>query len=1322
MSEKTAAVLNIGKALLAIPFSALAAVGCAVAGMSGDYSLAIFFAGLSALPAAGLAAYDPVRTQVEKLISLMSQKSEQLEVPIPHWWTGDTRSWQNVCAEIEGHLPAILERAAQLMRQDQRVKTAEVVQQIFIDALVAQHLTWVPVREDRRRLAEVLALPIWQKINQVLSPVIMQIQQEEAFKDIRTTALSTKEAADLLREILDTVKPRVLGEEAIAILRQQYCDALYINWKMLDFRGIMHVETNRPMGLPLTEVFVCPDVLVGVPEYETVERDEEHKSDSGKRRKSERDWEEEERTLDQDQRLMKEKSVALQREGLSVVLGKDRRLVFLGDPGAGKSTLLRYLLLLLAHEQDQFIQDFPQLADAVSMIPLYIPLAQYAGVWDFKAPGERSLADFLPKYLRQNYPQVSITFVQRQLEHGLVFLLLDGLDEIPDAWLRHEVVEQIKAFTHAYSGNYFMVTSRLVGYKEAPLPPDYQPYTLAPFSEEQIKQFAQKWCPAYEWWVKGIEDKQHLREAETKEAERLFQATQDNPGVKRLAVNPLLLTILALIQRQGVELPNHRIKLFDLCVTTLIDTWIKAKKQHLDFDEFEMFETLRSLAFWMHERSAIGVIKEEDLVERIVRQLLQQGIKEYEAKKVAHQFLSTVRGKTGILIARGEQRYGFLHQTFEEYFAARELVVRERLDNGEKRDDFIRRNLHNPRWREVILLAVGTIGILDKNRSKATEVVQEVILKADSPFEEWLHRDLLFAGLCLADDIRLNPVCEDAIIERIVYLYLTSPYNSLRQAFSDILRAWGGTRAGRKVTELVLSLFGKLEAIADENILTAASSFEEKLIKYHQDFIQEYQGEWVKLARLQMMMVLWKHQTQRVESIADYACTLLSESSLWQVEQVVVDALGQLGIREPTVLDTLLEAASESPRWQVRQAAINALGQLGVKEPVVLDSLLKALSDPDSDVRQAAISALGQLGVKEPVVLDSLLKAVSESPRWQVRQAAINALGQLGVKEPVVLDSLLKALSDPDSDVRQAAARVLGQLGVKEPVVLDSLLKALSDPDSGVRQAAARVLGQLGVKEPVVLDTLLEAASESPSKKIRQAAISTLEQLGVKEPVVLGSLLEAVSNSRWQVRQAAARVLGQLGVKEPVVLDTLLKALSDLDSDVRQAADNILGQIGAKDPRVNEYVSITLSAAPITILSPSIIAEYKRNLHRDFTVRQLRQLGLARTKEPVVLDTLLKALSDPDSNVRQAAANALGRLGVKEPAVLDTLLKALSDPDSGVQRAAVSALTSLPIDRIAIGKRIEEHLKAYTPLTSKLFAADATIDALLFALQQVASE
>ena len=233
------------------------------------------------------------------------------------------------------------------------------------------------------------------------------------------------------------------------------------------------------------------------------------------------------------------------------------------------------------------------------MIPIYIPLASYAESWLSHEMEERSLKDFLLKHLRYTYLDTFKNTIEWQLEQGKLLILLDGLDEIPGASLRIEIVRQIQIFTQSYSQNRFIVTSRIVGYKDAQLAAEYQAYTLADFNEEQIKAFTKKWCPAYERWVNQVEESQSLQDAATKEANKLFQATRLNEGVKRLAVNPLLLTILALIQRQGIELPSHRVELFDLCVTTLLDTWIKAKGPAgaIRFSKNDLIKILRPLAF-----------------------------------------------------------------------------------------------------------------------------------------------------------------------------------------------------------------------------------------------------------------------------------------------------------------------------------------------------------------------------------------------------------------------------------------------------------------------------------------------------------------------------------------------------------------------------------------------------------------------------------------------------------------------------------------------------------------------------------------------------
>ncbi|MBV9691342.1 MAG: HEAT repeat domain-containing protein, partial [Ktedonobacteraceae bacterium] len=951
MPDKRIAILNIGKVLASIPLAAFAAWGSA-SGMP-------WLAALSAVPLAALLASDSIGSHVKKLTPGKSELAK-LELPAPDWWTGNSQSWQKVCKEIVDQLPHIVKSMPEHLRKEQRVKTMEVVEQNFIDALTDRQFALLPDPVERRRVAEVVASPILQKLGEVLNPVIEHIKQDEGFVDGHKTATNTGEAVTILKDIRDAGKPHALDERELADLRQHYCHTLYEQWKMLDFKGILYVKQNESLSILLTEVFVFPDVLVGVPEYETIERADERESDERKGKKSARAGEDEQEQFgSRERRPRKEIRTKPQREEVGVVLVKSRRLVMLGDPGAGKSTLLKYLMVRLAQGKDQFIADFPQLADVSSAVPLYIRLAEYAQAWSTTPLGERSLKDFLPRYLRENYLETCITFLQTQLERGAVFLLLDGLDEIPDVALRMQIVRQVEAFTQFYPKNRFIVTSRIVGYKEAQLAADYQAYTLGDFNEKQISIFTQKWCPAYERWVKRAADNQHLQDIASKEAERLFQETQKNPGVKKLAVNPLLLTILAIIQRQGTKLPGHRIRLYELCATTLLDNWIEAKGISIRFNQNDLIKILRPLAFWMHEHKAVGAIPEEELSEQIVKQLLERRVTrdEGEAARLAAQFLETVRGQTGILVERGKQRYGFLHQTFEEYFAARELVKRKE----QERNEFIRAHLHDARWREVVLLTVGIIGILDSNEEEVTELVNDVILEAGSPFEKWLHRDLLLAGLCLADDVGMNAACEDDIIERIVYLHLTSPYDALREAFSSVLQAWDGTPAGSKAARLVLTLFHHPEMLTDPQLASvrlsssAEARFAQKVIAHYQGLVQLYQQSQVKLLRMQVLLILHTLQVETPTVPIEYALGLFSDSS-WQVRQTAASALGQLGSSDSRVLDSLLSALSGSS-WQVRQAAASALGQLGSSDSRVLDSLLSALSDSDYDVRQAAASA-----------------------------------------------------------------------------------------------------------------------------------------------------------------------------------------------------------------------------------------------------------------------------------------------------------------------------------------------------------------------------
>jgi predicted NACHT family NTPase len=95
-------------------------------------------------------------------------------------------------------------------------------------------------------------------------------------------------------------------------------------------------------------------------------------------------------------------------------------------------------------------------------------------------------------------------------------------------------------------GNKFILTSRIVGYREVrPTTEGLAECTLVDFETAEIADFIDKWTAALERAARG--DTPVAAEAASRERAELLAAVARNPGVRDLAANPLLLTILALI-------------------------------------------------------------------------------------------------------------------------------------------------------------------------------------------------------------------------------------------------------------------------------------------------------------------------------------------------------------------------------------------------------------------------------------------------------------------------------------------------------------------------------------------------------------------------------------------------------------------------------------------------------------------------------------------------------------------------------------------------------------------------------------------------------
>jgi formylglycine-generating enzyme required for sulfatase activity/energy-coupling factor transporter ATP-binding protein EcfA2 len=444
-------------------------------------------------------------------------------------------------------------------------------------------------------------------------------------------------------------------------------------------------------------------------------------------------------------------------------LKTDPAVVVLGDPGAGKSTLLKVLALALAEQGE-------------GPLPILLPLNAYARRLQ---KDEVNLCRFLGEYYagrQEKLKDVGQLFAHA-LDKGQAVILLDGLDEVqanrphlvrlvqdfvaeyaPDPSVGHDplVGRELAASPDALPvpGNRVVVTSRIVGYNEAPLAGrKWRTHTLTDFDRNDIEQFISQWTLAFALSVQG--DTEPARQAAAREQQELLDAIFSRSSVERLAANPLLLTILALIKYTGVTLPEQRVKLYELYLEALIESWNLARS----LDQYpvgpginyeETVQVLAPLALWLRqENPTAGLVSRNQLETWLTAYYHGEewGLPKGEARQRGRDFITSVERYSNLLLERGEGQYGFLHLTLEEMLAAKGIA--QLADDGmDQALAIFERYLTDPGWNETLQLAVGVMGVVQQRPKAAGAILKRLleITTVDAP-----GRPVTFAGESLLD-------------------------------------------------------------------------------------------------------------------------------------------------------------------------------------------------------------------------------------------------------------------------------------------------------------------------------------------------------------------------------------------------------------------------------------------------------------------------------------------------------------------------------------------------------------------------------------------
>jgi formylglycine-generating enzyme required for sulfatase activity len=390
------------------------------------------------------------------------------------------------------------------------------------------------------------------------------------------------------------------------------------------------------------------------------------------------------------------------------VLGAFRRAVLLGKPGSGKTTLSAYVVLHLARAASGDATALAALGESWThgpLMPVQIILRRLAD--SLPAHCKQGNASHVWEFLRSHAglpEQARLVDVLRRIarKHGALFVF-DGLDECGDEARQARVREAVFDFMDTAGEECrYLITARPYAWDDPS--PENGEFVLDDLTPEQVQQFVQQWFQrlhAKGWFDDDERDDKLARLRE-------FVRRDD---VRALAANPLLLTLMAMLQSNQLKLPDERVELYADVVKLSLERWTRkagddqslpAALGKSDAIMDRLREAIERVAFEAHQRHA-GKAGDVELDANALGMAFAR-VLDNDAGK-ADLALDYIEYRAGLLIGEGvrgdKRKFSLIHQTFQAYLAARHLA--RQPDFLKQAQTLVRSDVDH--WRTALVMA-----------------------------------------------------------------------------------------------------------------------------------------------------------------------------------------------------------------------------------------------------------------------------------------------------------------------------------------------------------------------------------------------------------------------------------------------------------------------------------------------------------------------------------------------------------------------------------------------------------------------------------------
>ena len=369
----------------------------------------------------------------------------------------------------------------------------------------------------------------------------------------------------------------------------------------------------------------------------------------------------------------------------------------------------------------------------------------------------------------------------------------------------------------------------------------------------------------------------------------------------------------------------------------------------------------------------------------------------------------------------------------------------------------------------------------------------------------------------------------------------------------------------------------------------------------------------------------------------------------WRLRRTAAQELQRMLTQDPKLIPVLITRLNKAS-WRRQSEIIRLLGKIG--KPA-LPALLAKLPKKNPKVQRLCIRTIAEMREQAAPAIPELAKIIQQ--QGSMRYEAAIALGKIG---PAALPAVLELLEKGGRRSKIYALYALRRMDKKAQQALPILEKIARDRTIHLR---VRNMARYVIKKVKVGKHSPKIRVADNKKKLHRPPYYLYDRSLSKElektPTLNARarmLIRLLSGKKGGMRRQAAFYLKNFGQK---YLHSLQKLLEDKDWKIQASAAIAIGHIG---PRAGSTV-------------PGLILALKSaDWHvKSCVARTLSAIG------PNVAMALLTCLDYHDWRVRMLAVEVLGNVGKNNRLVVTALLLRLTDPVSDVRALAAEALAKI---------------------------------------------